>query len=300
MSTHQTAKTQFAVNPSGTKYAYRSLGTGPGTPLLLLIHFRGTMDKWDPLLINNLAASRPLILYDYAGVGQSTGDVATTFRQAAADVIEFLSLVGEEEIDLLGFSIGGYVAQLVALNADPKTLKIRKLILAGTGTTAGPDVPASPNTDVGAIATGSEVSLATFQTLFFPKTREGKLASEQWWARIHERGPATSGEETSNFLSAGYLDGGKGIQAQGAQLQAGADPETAKGLDGAYERLGDLKMPVLVANGKDDYMIPTSISFLLQQKVPNGQLIMYPNSGHGFLYQYAILFAKHVLLFLEA
>ncbi|KAH8904941.1 alpha/beta-hydrolase [Coniochaeta sp. PMI_546] len=300
MSTHQTAKTQYAVNPAGTKYAYRRLGTGPGTPLLLLIHFRGTMDKWDPLLINTLAANRPLILHDYAGVGQSTGEVATTLRQVAADVTEFLNLIGEREIDLLGFSIGGLVAQLVALNADPKSLKIRKLILAGTGTTAGPDVPATPNTDVRTIAAVPEVSLEAFQTLFFPKTREGKFASEQWWARIHERGPATSGEEVSNFLSTGYVDGGKGIQAQVAQMQAGANPETAKGLDSAYERLGDLKMPVLIANGKDDYMVPTYISYLLQQKVPNGQLILYPNSGHGFLYQYATLFARHVQLFLEA
>lgn len=250
MSTHQTAKTQYAVNKAGTRYAYRRLGTGPGTPLLLLIHFRGTMDKWDPLLINTLAASRALILYDYTGVGQSIGEVATTLRQAAADVTEFLGLIGEAEIDLLGFSIGGLVAQLVALNADPTALRIRKLILAGTGTTAGPDVPASPNTDVGAVASVPEVAIETFQTLFFPKTREGKFASEQWWARIHERGPATSGEDASEFLSTGYRDGAKGIQAQAAQLQAAADPETATGLDGAYERLGELGMPVLIAQGK--------------------------------------------------
>jgi pimeloyl-ACP methyl ester carboxylesterase len=250
MSTHQTAKTQYAISPSGTKYAYRRLGASPGTPLLLLIHFRGTMDKWDPVLINALAASRPLILFDYTGVGHSTGEVASTFRQSADDVIEFLGLIGEEEIDVLGFSLGGYVAQLVALNADPQSLRVRKLILAGTGTTAGLDVPPSPNKDVMAVATVPEVTIETFQTLFFPKTREGRYASEQWWARIHERGPATSGEETSDFLSTGYADGGKGLKAQGAQGQHGANPETAKGLDSAYERLGDLKIPVLVAQGK--------------------------------------------------
>lgn len=250
MSTHQTAKTQFAISPTGIKYAYRRLGTGPGTPLLLLIHFRGTMDQWDPLLINTLAASRPLILVDYAGVGHSTGEVATTFRQSGDNVLELLNLIGETEIDLLGFSIGGYVAQFVALNADPKTLRIRKLILAGTGTTAGPDIPASPNTDVGAVSCVPEITVETFQTLFFPKTREGTFASEQWWARINERGPATSGEERSDFLSTGYVDGGKGIKAQGSQLSTGANLETSKGLDGAYGRLEELKMPVLVANGK--------------------------------------------------
>jgi len=252
MSTHQTAKTQYAVSRSGTKYAYRRLGTGPGTPLLLLIHFRGTMDKWDPLLVNSLAASRPLILYDYAGVGHSTGEVSTTLRQEADNVAEFLALIGEGEVDLLGFSLGGYIAQLVALNADPTSLRVRKLVLAGTGTTAGgADVPPSPNTDYIEYATAPVVTLEeTFQTLFFPKTREGKFASEQWWARVHERGPATSGEEPSQYLSTDYVDGGKGMQAQGAQLSHGANPETARGLDGAYERLGELKMPVLVANGK--------------------------------------------------
>lgn len=300
MSTHQTAKTQYVANHSGTKYAYRRLGTGPGTPLLLLIHFRGTMDKWDPLLINTLSASRPVILLDYPGVGLSTGEVATTIAQSASDVIDFLSLIDETEIDLLGFSLGGYVAQLIALNADASALRIRKLILAGTGTSAGPDVPASPNEDVGTYAGAPEITLETFQTLFFPKTRAGRIASEQWWARMNERGPGTSGEEVSSFLSTGYADGGKGLNAQVAQTVSFLDPGTSTGRDGAYGRLGELVMPVLVANGKDDYMIPTSISFLIQQKVPNGQLIMYPDSGHGFLYQHATLFAKHVLLFLEA
>ncbi|KAF2193027.1 alpha/beta-hydrolase [Zopfia rhizophila CBS 207.26] len=286
MSTQQTAKTQYVAISDGVKLAYRRLGTGSGTPLVLLIHFRGTMDKWDPVLINGLAASRPIITVDYAGVGLSTGEVAMTIRQCADDVIRFLN-------------IGGLVAQLIALNADPKALKVRKLILAGTGTSAGHGVANNPNTDMPEVGGRKEPDLSVFQVLFFPQNREGKAASETWWARIHERTPQACDEDVSQWLSWGFADQEKGLLAQSAQLTAFANPETSKGLDSAYGRLGEPKMPVLMANGKDDYMIPTSNSVLLQQKVPKGQLIIYPNSGHGFLFQYATLFAKHVLLFLE-
>jgi pimeloyl-ACP methyl ester carboxylesterase len=249
MSTHQTAKTQYVVKPSGEKYGYRRLGTGFGTPIVFLIHFRGTMDKWDPLLVNNIAACRQVILFDYAGVGKSTGEVASTVRQSADNVLEFLALLGEKEVDVLGFSIGGTVAQLVTLNADPKVMKIRKLILAGTAASAGPDTVVTTHEDVSHWAGGPEVTLEGFQVLFFPKTREGKLASESWWQRIHERDASISGEEPSKWLSEGYADGGKGIQAQGQQIQAFGAVETSQGVEGSYDRLAQLDIPVLVANG---------------------------------------------------
>ncbi|KAF4972575.1 hypothetical protein FSARC_848 [Fusarium sarcochroum] len=264
MSTQQTAKTQYVNSPSGATFAYRQIGTGLGTPLVLITHFRGTMDKWDPLIINNLAAS----------------------RRSAADITEFLELIGEVEVDLLGFSIGGYVAQLVALNSDPSKVKIRKLILAGTGTSYGEELAFSPNEDVGSVAGVKDVSIETFKTLFFPKNREGNAAAEAWWARIHERSASTSGEEVSQWLSYGFEDQAKGLLAQVKQGQDfTSKAETSQGAEGAYDRLSELNMPVLVANGSNDYMIPTSNSYLICQRVPNGQLILYPNSGHGFLFQ---------------
>ncbi|KAK0717698.1 Alpha/Beta hydrolase protein [Lasiosphaeria miniovina] len=246
MATHQTAKTQYVSTPRGTKFAYRRLGTSGGTPLVVLTHFRGVMDKLDPELVNALAAQRAVVLVDYAGVGLSTGAVATTVRQAADDVAEFLGLVGAREVDVLGFSLGGYVAQLLALN------------------------------------TGSDA------------------AGVRWWARVHERSRATSGEEPAAWLSEGYVDGAAGLKAQVAQIAGYAAPETSQGLDGSYERLPELGIPVLVVNGHDDYMIPTANSFVLQQRLPNAQLVVYPDSGHGALFQYASLFAKHAVLFLEA
>ncbi|KAF5563895.1 nadph2 dehydrogenase [Fusarium phyllophilum] len=300
MATQQTAKTQYVESPNGVTFAYRQIGNATGIPLLLLTHFRGTMDKWDPLIVNNLAKNRRVITVDYAGVGLSTGDVATSIRQSAADITQFVELIGETEIDLLGFSIRGYVAQMVALNADPSKVKVRRLILAGTGTSYGPDLVYSQNKDVGSVAGVKDVDINVFRTLFFPKNAEGDAAAEAWWARIHERSVATSGEEASLWLSSGYKDGGKGLMGQVAQGHDFTESsETSKGEDGAYDRLSDLKIPILVANGSNDYMIPTPNSYLIYQKVPNGQLILYPNSGHGFLFQYAPTFVKHVETFLE-
>jgi len=253
MSTHQTAKTQYASTDRGTRYAYRRLGTGFGTPLLILTHFRGVMDKFDPLLVNTLAATRSVILVDYAGAGLSLpGEVAMTVKQSADDIIEFLGMIQEAEVDILGFSLGGMVAQLVALNADPAVLKVRKLILAGTQSSGGEGVLQSPNAeDVNLHAGAKDITIETFQTLFFPKIKEGKVASEQWWARIHERSALTSGEEgePATWLSNGYLDGAVGLQAQSAQLASFGNPETSQGLEGSLLRLGELRMPVLVANG---------------------------------------------------
>ncbi|KAK3358011.1 Alpha/Beta hydrolase protein [Lasiosphaeria hispida] len=300
MSSHQTAKTRYVNTTHGTKFAYRRLGTSSGTPLIVLTHFRGVMDKFDPLLINTLAASRTVVTVDYAGAGLSTGEVASTIKQSADDILEFLGLIGETEVDVLGFSLGGMVAQLVALNADPARVRVRKLILAGTQPSAGEGIVESPNTDVGTWAGVQNVTVEGFQTLFFPKSREGAAANLQWWDRLNERSVATSGEEPATWLSEGYLDGGKGLQAQGGQIGSWASPEASEGLEGSFARLATLKIPVFVANGHDDYMVPTVNSFVLQQKVPNGQLIVYPNSGHGFLFQYVALFAQHTLLFLEA
>ncbi|CZR45157.1 uncharacterized protein FPRO_15668 [Fusarium proliferatum ET1] len=300
MATQQTAKTQYVKSPNGATFAYRQIGNASGIPLVLLTHFRGTMDKWDPVIVNSFAKNRRIITVDYAGVGLSTGDVATSMRQSAADITQFVELIGEKEIDLLGFSIGGYVAQMVALNADPSKVKVRKLILAGTGTSYGPDLVYSQNKDVGSVAGVKDVDINVFKTLFFPKNAAGDAAAEAWWSRIHERSAATSGEEASLWLSSGYKDGGKGLMGQVTQGHDFTEtPEKSKGEDGAYDRLPDLKIPVLVANGSNDYMIPTPNSYLIYQKVPNGQLILYPNSGHGFLFQYAPTFVKHVETFLE-
>lgn len=247
MATHQTAKTSYVPYRDG-KIAYRRFGASSGVPLLFLIHFRGTMDKWDPLLINNIAASRPVILVDYVGVGQSTGIVANNFREWADDMLEFLSLVDVKEVDLFGFSLGGFVAEMMTLNADPNKLKIRKLILVGTGASAGPGIEKSPN-DYTPYAGAPDAELSNLKVLFFPHNAVGEKAAEEWWTRIHERNESTSGEVPTEWLSQGFKDGGAGMKAQVDALEKWSNPETSRGLEGSYDRLEQIDIPVLIANG---------------------------------------------------
>ncbi|KAK1247084.1 hypothetical protein MKX08_000886 [Trichoderma sp. CBMAI-0020] len=297
MTTHQTAKTSYVPYRDG-KIAYRRFGAPSGVPLLFLIHFRGTMDKWDPLLINSIAASRPVILVDYCGVGQSTGVVANNFREWADDMLEFLSLIEVQQVDIFGFSLGGFVAEMMTLNADPNKLKIRKLILVGTGASVGPGVENTAN-DYVPYAAAAAVELSSLKVLFFPHNAVGEKAAEEWYARIQERNEATSGEVPSEWLSLGYKDGGAGLKAQADALEKWFNRETSSGLEGSYDRLEQIDIPVLIANGSNDFMIPTVNSFNIQQKLPNATLLVYPNSGHAFHYQYAEKFAKQAVQFLE-
>lgn len=270
MTTHQTAKTSYVPYRDG-KIAYRRFGAPSGVPLLFLIHFRGVMDKWDPLLINSIAASRPVILVDYVGVGLSTGIIANNFREWGDDMLNFLSLIHVKEVDLLGFSLGGFVAQMMTLNADPSKLKVRKLILVGTATSAGPDIEKTPN-DYIPYAASADSGLTAMKVLFFPQNPVGDKAAEEWWARIQERNETTSGEVPSDWLSAGHADGGAGLKTQADALEKWSNPETSRGAEGAYDRLEQIDIPVLIANGsvsenmhKSNLVATTNWNFTLER-----------------------------------
>jgi len=260
MATHQTAKTQYTSTPDGAiTFAYRRFGTpaADGIPLLFLIHFRGTMDKWDPLLVNSVAQHREVILVDYAGLGQSQGRVATSFRESAADIATFLSLINVKDVYALGFSIGGFVVQLLALNhsntdAARKTLNVGKIIITGSSGSIGPDMPESKN-DYKTPATSATLTVDEFKELFFPRDPVGEKAADDWWARVAERNEKNSGEEPSDWGSQGFKDGGFAIQAQGEAYGKMLGEDTSKDLDGSYDRLGELKIPVLVAQGSVSY-----------------------------------------------
>jgi pimeloyl-ACP methyl ester carboxylesterase len=256
MSTHQTAKTHF-VDAASTTFAYRRLGPAKGVPVLCLIHFRGTMDHWDPLLINSLASTRPVILVDYAGIGQSKGRVAATFKDSAHDILAFLAAIEVVEVDILGFSIGGFVAQMVALENSARNsktdggrpkLQIHHLVIAGSSASVGPDMPASDN-DYVPHATAAELEVAHFKTLFFAHNAEGEAAAESWWVRMQERSQATSGEARSAWASQGLLDGGEAMKTQAGAYAAFQDYGSSRGEEGTYDRLGLLDLPVLVAQG---------------------------------------------------
>jgi pimeloyl-ACP methyl ester carboxylesterase len=263
------------------------------------MHFRGTMDHWDPLLVNTLAGSRPVILFDNAGVGKSNGNVSPTIKGMAEHVIDFLALIDVKEVDLLGFSMGGYIAQMVALDAPGG--QIRRLIITGSGPSAGDgiiDPSVEQQKEVGQLAGQPQPDYDNaLYRLFFAPSETSQAAGQAYWMRVNERDESTSGEKRSSFVSTDYADGGAGIQAMVAAGQAFMDP--TQSAEGAFDRLGEIKIPVFIAQGHDDFMIPTSNSFVLQQRLPNARLKIFPDSGHGFLYQYAEELGGDVNRFLD-
>ena len=282
MSTQQTAKTQY-INAAGTTLAYRLFGSQTGIPLVFLQHFRGTMDHWDPALINPLALTRPILLLDYTGVGKSSGTIPTDFAGWATAVIALVNTLHIPQIDLLGFSMGGMAAQLVALKAP---ILVRRLILAGTGPSKGEGVAQGPEWAFKVLYSASTPaeSEAAFLKTFYAQSEQKQALGKAWWARMNERS-----EDRSGYLG-----------AEGTQRQAEAVIKWMSGEgETSYERLGELNIPVFVANGDSDIVVPTSNSYVLHQRIPGSHFHIYPDVGHGFLNEYAGLFAEHIRLFLD-
>jgi len=282
MDTQQTAVTKYAFS-SGVQLAYRQLGQHSGIPLVMLMHFRGNMDFWDPALINALAKSRPILLLDNAGIGKSEGEIPTTAQGWAAHVIALLKALQIDKIDLLGFSMGGAAAQHVALAAPHL---VRRLILAGTRTSRTPNTVTGKRDifyELAYSVSEKEFEVAVARS-FFNHTPHGQAAAKASWDRIFERiddrAPHLSPEKAKR-------------QTEAFKKFSTSHPENP------YERIKELKMPVFVANGDNDLLIPTINSIELAGILPYAHLHIYPNSGHGFLYQYAELFASHVNLFLD-
>ncbi len=274
----ETTPTRF-VHVREVRLAYRRFGNPAGTPLVLLQHFRGSMDNWDPALLNGFAKDRTVITFDNAGVGFSSGDVPDTVAEMAQDALDFLDALHLTQVDLLGFSLGGYIAQHLTLQHPQR---VRRLILAGTGPGKGEGTQDLNQTILEAASGPS--SRNGLLRLFFEPTATSQAAGEAFWDRLQTR----TGEHDP-FLA------GLGIQAQRTALT-----RWDQGEDAAYPRLRDMLHPVLVAGGNHDLVIPTVNAFVLSQHLPNAQLILYPDSGHGFLFQYHSLFNQHVTLFLES
>jgi pimeloyl-ACP methyl ester carboxylesterase len=267
------------IEANGTRFAYRKFGAETGTPVVFLVHFRGTMENWDPNMVAPIAKERPVILFDNKGVGETNGQTPETISEMAQDAATFIKALDLNKVDLLGFSIGGMVAQELALQEGDL---IRRIIIAGSSPEAG--VNPEPVIFERMKRHGGNVDNAidNFMFFFYKSTETSKSAGMDSLQRIMSQKQFESSD-----------------QVQAAQLNAVAKWAQPKP-DQDYEWLKNIPHPALVTNGIEDVMVPTKNSFILSEKLPNAQLIIYPDSGHGHLFQFPELFAENVNSFLDA
>ncbi len=269
---------------NGVDYAYRDTGGGEGTvplvPLVLLQHFRGNLDNRDPALIDALARTRRVVTFDNAGVGGSTGTTPDTIEQMARDAIAFLAAMGFSHADLLGFSIGSFVAQQIALT---RSAIVRRLVLASSAPQGAASMHGWAPEVIGAIG-ASETTPEAYLDVFFTRSassrQAGREALRRMYARTEDRDKATTW----------------------ATREAQYDAVCTWGIPDhtLLQRLSAIGMPVLVANGDGDPMILPRYSHLLAGLIPQARVRIYPDSAHGFLFQHHAEFAADVEAFLAA
>jgi pimeloyl-ACP methyl ester carboxylesterase len=276
MHTHQTAPTQF-VDANGIRFAYRRFGKTGGVPLIFNQHFRGTMDYWDPAVTDGLAKNREVILFNNAGVSSSSGHVPTSFQEMGDNAITFIKALGLSKVDVLDFSIGGMVAQEIAVQAHDL---VRRLILVGTGP-RGADMSTSKSAEIfaGSYDPPEHLCLAVHFSSS-PSSRAAGLGFLERKLKRKDRDPEVSEE------------------AAAAQREA-VGKYTARG-EGVLGYLTDIRQPTLIVEGSNDAIVPTMNSCILQQNLPNAQLILYPDANHGSFYQYPDLFVSQADEFLAS
>ena len=264
------------IDVGGVPFAYRELGPNSGVPVIFLHHLMAVLDDWDPRVIDGIATHRRVIAFDNRGVGASGGSVPHTIEEMGRDAIAFIRALGLKQVDLLGFSLGGGVAQMIALQAPDL---VRRMILAGTGPRGGGGIDEINRIAVIAYLKAALTLSDPRNFLFFPRTPDGKRAAKDYFARLKERT-----EVRDKHIS---------LQARRAQLQA---IRTA-GLS-APDDLSVITQPVFVANGDHDLMVDSSHSADLARRLPNAQLTIYPDSGHGGVFQHHRSFVPAALDFL--
>jgi len=277
--THQTAPTQF-VEANGIRFAYRRFGKDGGMPLVFNIHFLGTMDHWDPLVTDGFAKEREVILFDNAGISSSSGEVPTSIEGMAANAIAFIKALGLSQVDVLGFSMGGLVAQAVTL-AAPEL--VRRLVLVGTG-------PRSGESMASLTPEAQKIFGATYDPpdhlwlrVFFAPSESSQAAGHAYLKRFRLRTEGRDPELNEKVAP--------------AQLEALAKWGAPRA--NPFDYLKAIHQPTLVINGGTDVIIYTINSYILQQNIPNAQLILYPDANHGSQYQYPERFVRHVTMFLS-
>lgn len=274
-----TAPTQV-VSAKDVTYAYRRFGGGSANPLLCLQHFTGTLDNWDPAVTDPLAAGREVILFDNAGIGRSTGSVPTTIAAMAAHAFAFLDALGITSCDVLGFSLGGMIAQQMA---QDRPSIFRRMILVGTAPRGGQDIMHLEKPRLGKYLQDPALQgYQVLQKIFFDLTERSQAAGQAFVDRLVQRRDDR--------------DPPSGPQVAAAQLAAFREWEQFTGA--RFADLRNIHQPALVVNGVHDDMIPVANSYWLSENLPNAVLLTYPDAGHGSLFQWHESFTRHAAAFL--
>jgi pimeloyl-ACP methyl ester carboxylesterase len=278
--THQTAPTQF-VEANGIRFAYRRFGRPSGVPLVFNQHYTGTMDHWDPAVTDGFAKDREVILFNNAGVSSSSGELSATFAEMGANAVALIKALGLTKVDVLGFSIGGFVAQEITLQAPDL---VRRLVLLGTAPRGGEGMD-------GGTPEGNRIFGATYDppdhlwlSVFFTPSPRSQAAGRKFLKRFRLRSKDRDPE----------------VNDQVAPAQRAAIAKWATPREHPYDYLKTIKQPTLVVNGSTDVIIYTVNSYILQQNLPNAALMIYPDSAHGSHHQYPELFVRDVSMFLSA
>lgn len=274
--TWKTVPTQ-TLTAGDVTFAYRELGRHHGgTPVVMLTHLAAVLDNWDPRIVDGLAARHHVIAFDNRGIGASSGSPSSSMEEMAADAITFIKAKGLQKVDLLGFSLGGMVAQEVVLK-DPQ--RVRRMVLAGTGPAGGEGISAVAGVTFRDIARGFFTGQDAKQFLFFTRTPAGIEAGKAFLARLKERT-----EDRDADISVGaFLAQLKALRVWGQKAPAD---------------LSVVRQPVLVVNGDQDRMVPTVNTHDLARRLPDSELIIYPDAGHGGAFQFHADFVRSTLEFL--
>jgi pimeloyl-ACP methyl ester carboxylesterase len=267
-----------SITVNGVPFAYRDTGPANGVPLVLFNHWGAVLDNFDPAIIDGLAQTRRIITTDYRGIGGSGGAAPLTVGEMADDAIQLIKALGLETVDVLGFSLGGFVAQDIALKAPDL---VRRLILTGTGPAGGSGIDKVGPVSWPLILKGLLTLRDPKFYLFFTSTANGRRSASQYLQRLRARPTNRDQGPTPRA----FLRQLKAITAWGKQPS---------------QDLGRLRTPTLVVNGDTDIMVPSVNSFELAKRIPNAELVIYQDAGHGGIFQHHVDFVVRAQAFLDA
>jgi pimeloyl-ACP methyl ester carboxylesterase len=274
-TTWETATTR-TIDAGSVVFAYRELGPSSGVPVIFLTHLTAVLDNWDPRVVDGIAARHRVITFNNRGVGASSGSTPTTIEEMASDAVTFIRALGFDQVDLFGFSLGGMIAQVIAQD-EPQL--VRKMILAGTGPAGGEGIEKVTRITYLDIARGLLTRRDPKEYLFFTRTPNGRRAAKEFLARLEERT-----NDRDKAISVGALRAQlKAIHRWGRQ---------------APGNLASIHQPVLVMNGESDRMVPNKNTIELDRRLPNSELVVYPDAGHGGVFQFHEDFVTRALAFL--